>query len=57
MYTLIKGHFHVVGYSPDGDSIKFKARNEAHWRKVRTEHWEVLAHRLAEDDGAVMLRQ
>ncbi|MDY7041328.1 MAG: hypothetical protein SVX38_10745, partial [Chloroflexota bacterium] len=56
MYTLIKGHFHVVGYSPDGDSIKFKAKNDARWRKVRTEHWEALTQRLAEDGGAVMLR-
>lgn len=33
-FILIKGTFHVVGYSPDGDSIKFKAKNKSNWRKV-----------------------
>ena len=28
---LIKGTFHVVGYSPDGDSIRFKATNFVNW--------------------------
>jgi hypothetical protein len=26
-FKIIKGTFHIVGYSPDGDSIRFKARN------------------------------
>lgn len=30
-FYVIKGTFHVVGYSPDGDSIKFKADNPANW--------------------------
>ena len=30
-YKVIKGHFHVSGYSPDGDSIRFSAENNAHW--------------------------
>jgi endonuclease YncB( thermonuclease family) len=30
-YKIIKGSFHVSGYSPDGDSIRFKAENPAHW--------------------------
>jgi len=30
-YKIIKGIFHVVGYSPDGDSIRFQANNEANW--------------------------
>jgi endonuclease YncB( thermonuclease family) len=30
-FRVIKGTFHVVGYSPDGDSIRFKAANEANW--------------------------
>ncbi|HCA26596.1 MAG TPA: nuclease [Betaproteobacteria bacterium] len=39
-FTVIKGTFHVAGYSPDGDSIRFKAADAAHWnqlagRKVR----------------------
>ena len=33
-FTVIKGTFHVVGYSPDGDSIRFKANNESNWVKV-----------------------
>ena len=34
-FTLIKGTFHVKGYSPDGDSIKFKAKTKANWLKIR----------------------
>ena len=34
-FTLIKGTFHVKGYSPDGDSLKLKADNSAHWNKLR----------------------
>lgn len=30
-YKVIKGTFHVKGYSPDGDSIRFRADNESHW--------------------------
>lgn len=30
-FHIIKGTFHVVGYSPDGDSIRFKADNEDNW--------------------------
>lgn len=30
-YQLIKGTFHVVGYAPDGDSIRFVASDPAHW--------------------------
>ena len=33
-FTLIKGTFHVQGYSPDGDSVKFKATKAANWRKL-----------------------
>lgn len=33
-FTLIKGTFHVVGYSPDGDSIRFKANNPENWSKL-----------------------
>src|SRR5262245_62040454 len=28
---LIKGSFHVTGYSPDGDSIRFRANAVANW--------------------------
>ncbi len=30
-FTLIKGTFHVVGYSPDGDSIRFNANDPNLW--------------------------
>ncbi|MFK7770934.1 MAG: hypothetical protein AB8F94_02300 [Saprospiraceae bacterium] len=30
-YKIIKGTFHVRGYSPDGDSIRFAADNRDHW--------------------------
>jgi hypothetical protein len=33
-FFVIKGTFHVKGYSPDGDSIRFKADNEANWTKL-----------------------
>ena len=33
-FTLIKGTFHVVGYSPDGDSLKLKANNISLWDKL-----------------------
>ncbi|MGB8982920.1 MAG: hypothetical protein WCC12_13685 [Anaerolineales bacterium] len=30
-YKVIAGTFHVRGYEPDGDSIRFQANNPAHW--------------------------
>ncbi len=33
-FTLIKGTFHVKGYCPDGDSIRFQASDPANWRKL-----------------------
>lgn len=33
-FRVIKGTFHVVGYSPDGDSIRFKASNPANWTSL-----------------------
>lgn len=34
-FVLIKGTFHVSGYSPDGDSIRFRAENPEHWRRLK----------------------
>jgi len=34
MFYLIKGTFHVIGYSPDGDSIRFRAQDELNWSKL-----------------------
>ena len=33
-FTLLKGTFHVKGYSPDGDSLKFKAKRASNWKKL-----------------------
>ncbi|MBN2510992.1 MAG: thermonuclease family protein [Spirochaetales bacterium] len=30
-FKVIKGTFHITGYSPDGDSIRFKADNDNDW--------------------------
>ena len=30
-FHVIRGTFHVKGYSPDGDSIRFQAANNSHW--------------------------
>lgn len=54
-YILIKGSFHVVGFSPDGDSMMFRAENSAHWDKIGGDK-AVFAEKLAEKEGAVQLR-
>ena len=33
-FTLIKGTFHVAGYSPDGDSIRFMAEDPSLWKRL-----------------------
>ncbi len=33
-FVVIQGTFHVVGYSPDGDSVRFRAENEANWARL-----------------------
>ena len=33
-FTLIKGTFHAAGYSPDGDSIRFRALDSSLWKKL-----------------------
>lgn len=30
-YKIIAGTFHVKGFSPDGDSIRFQAKDSSHW--------------------------
>ena len=34
-YKIIKGKFHVKGYSPDGDSIRFEADDRTHWDSLK----------------------
>ena len=55
-YRLIKGTFHVVGYSPDGDSLKFRANNPKSWAKIETDHRAKFEQQLASDEGLVQLR-
>jgi uncharacterized protein (DUF952 family) len=33
-FSVIQGTFHVSGYSPDGDSVRFRARDQADWSKL-----------------------
>lgn len=55
-YTLIKGKFHVVGFSPDGDSLVFKANNDRNWEKFHTIHRDLFNELLQQNNGAVQLR-
>lgn len=34
-YFVIEGTFHVEGKMPDGDSVRFRAKNDANWKKLR----------------------
>jgi hypothetical protein len=33
-FTLIRGTYHIKGYQPDGDSVRFAAASPANWRKL-----------------------
>ena len=55
-YYLIKGHFHVVGYSPDGDSLMFEASNKKNWQKVVSANSELFEQKLKDGKGVVQLR-
>ena len=50
-YFLIKGHFHIVGHSPDGDSIKLRANNRDNWDKIMTDHRAIFEEKLADKDA------
>ncbi len=34
-FKVIKGTFHIVGYSPDGDSVRFQAGNISRWELLK----------------------
>ncbi len=34
-FKVIKGTFHITGYSPDGDSIRFKANKPSQWKSLK----------------------
>jgi hypothetical protein len=55
-YVLLKGIYHIVGSSPDGDSIKFKAMNPAVWQLINSEFGEEFKTNYTTNDGAVQLR-
>ncbi|MDQ4142995.1 MAG: nuclease [Actinomycetota bacterium] len=33
-FFVVKGTFHIKGYSPDGDSVRFRADNKEYWAKL-----------------------
>jgi hypothetical protein len=55
-YLLIKGTLHVVGYSPDGDSMMFKATNPVVWDRLESDNKPLFEEKLAIENGAVQLR-
>lgn len=55
-YILIKGIYHVVGHSPDGDSIKFKASNPAHWQLINSEFKPEFEQNFTTNAGVIQLR-
>lgn len=57
-YYLIKGKFHVLGHSPDGDSVKFEANNNKHWKQIDSHYQSVFEEALnaKKDPGIVQTR-
>jgi endonuclease YncB( thermonuclease family) len=47
-FTLIKGTFHVTGYSPDGDSVRFSALDTKLWKRLSGPAVETNARRHAQ---------
>jgi hypothetical protein len=56
-FILIKGTFHILGKQPDGDSVRFKAKNKNLWKKLTTEDGKPVTKDLtSKADGTVQLR-
>ncbi len=55
-YYLIEGNFHVVGYSPDGDSLMFEASNPSDWSHIQSHHKALFEEKLKDGNGSVQLR-
>ena len=55
-YYIIQGHFHVVGYSPDGDSLMFEASRPSDWSQLQSHHKELFEEKLVKGKGSVQLR-
>jgi len=47
-FKVIKGTFHIVGYSPDGDSIRFKASDKSNWDSLEGRKVELNAREHAQ---------
>jgi endonuclease YncB( thermonuclease family) len=47
-FFVITGTYHIKGYSPDGDSIRFKADNEENWKKLGWPKVQLNARRHAQ---------
>lgn len=47
-FILIEGTFHVKSYSPDGDSVRFEAKNVANWKKLSGPRVELNAKKHAQ---------
>ena len=55
-FILIKGTFHIVGKEPDGDSVRFKAKNRNLWKKLTTESGKPANIKMSNVDSTVQLR-
>ena len=55
-FTIIEGTYHVVGYSPDADSVRFAAHNPQNWNKLDSENLDKLHTNFKKDKGVITLR-
>jgi hypothetical protein len=55
-YTLIKGTYHVVGQSPDADSIKFRAASPTLWNEIDTENRDIFTSNFTAENGVITVR-
>src|SRR5947207_1499058 len=52
-FVLIAGTYHITGFSPDGDSVRFKANDPAAWDRLNfvpgnTNHVKLNARQMAQ---------
>lgn len=55
-FTIIEGTYQLVGYSPDADSVRFKANDPKNWSKLDPENLPKLNENFKKDKGAITLR-
>lgn len=46
----------MIGYSPDGDSLKFEANKTTNWKKIVSVHHELFESKIEEGKGVIQLR-